>query len=82
MRHHPRGRQLLAHIPPAGAALQRELAISIRAVLGQPMSQRLPRGRTDLTPVHQPVVVYIIERDLLSVHVQAAYDGHRDLFEL
>src|ERR1700737_3253864 len=82
MRHHTGGRQLFDHIPPPGATLQRELAITIRAVLAQPAPQRLARGRTNLTPVHQAVVIHVIKRDLLSVHVKAAYHGHRDLLEL
>ena len=66
----PAAGQLLADIPPPGAALQRELRVPVRAVLGQPAPQRLPRRRTDLTPAHQPVVIHVIERDLLSVHVK------------
>ena len=47
---HPRRGQLLDHIPPPGAALQRELRVPVRAVLAQPAPQRRPRRRTDLTP--------------------------------
>ena len=33
MHPHPRGDQLLDHIPPPGTALQRELGVSFRAML-------------------------------------------------
>jgi len=79
---HARGGQLLAHIPPPGAALQRELRVPVRAVLGQPTPQHVPRRRADLAPPHQAVVVHIIERDLLPMHVKPAYHRHRDLLEL
>src|SRR6516164_4918544 len=82
MHAHPGGGQLFADVAPPGAALQRELASTIWAVLSQPGSQRLARRRTNLTPAHQPVTVDVIERDLLSVHVQTAYHRHRDLLEL
>jgi hypothetical protein len=79
----PRGRQLLTHVPPPGAALQRELRVPVRAVLGQPAPQRLPGCRAELTPVHQAVAVHIIERDLVPMHVQPAYHRHAwDLLEL
>jgi hypothetical protein len=79
---HARGRALLADIPPPGAALQRELTIPIGTVLGQPAAQRFPRRRTNLTQVHQTVLIDEIDRDLLSMHVQTAYDRHRDLLAL
>src|ERR1700741_2532546 len=82
MRHHTDGRQLLAHVTPPGAALKRELRVPIRAVLAKPAAQRSSCRRADLTPLHQPVVVYVFKGDLLSMHVQTAYDGHRDLLEL
>ena len=75
------GRQLLADIAPPGAALQREIRVPIPKMLGQPAPQRLPGRRTNLTPVHQAVVIHVIEGDLLPVHVQAAYHRHRDLLE-
>src|SRR5687767_10639917 len=76
-----RAHQLFADVPPPGAALQRELA-TIGPALAQPAPQRRAGGRTDLTPMHQPVVVHIIERHLLSMHVEPAYHCHRDLLEL
>ena len=48
MRTHTRSRQLLDHIPPPGAALQRKLTITIGAMLGQPAPQRLACRRPDL----------------------------------
>jgi hypothetical protein len=41
-----------------------------------------PRASVDVWAGHQPVAVHVIKRDLLSVHVQAAYHRHRDLLEL
>ena len=73
----PAAADLAQTIPPPGAALQRELAITIRAVLGQPAPQRTTRGRTNPTPPHHTVVIHVIERDLLPVHVKATYDCHR-----
>src|SRR4029077_14205848 len=68
---------------PPGAALQRELRVPIRAVLSQPAPQRFPGRRTDLTPVHQAVVIDVIEGDLRPMHVQTAYHRHQwDLLEL
>src|SRR4029077_18397792 len=68
---------------PPGAALQRELRVPIRAVLSQPAPQRFPGRRTDLTPVHQAVVIDVIEGDLRPMHVQTAYHRHQwDLPEL
>jgi hypothetical protein len=72
MHPHARSRQFLAHIPPPGAALQRELAVPLRAMFAQSPPQRFPRRRPDLTPMHQPVVIHVTERDLLPVHVQPA----------
>ena len=54
------------HIAPSRAALQREFRLPGRAVLAQPAPQRLPRRRTDLAQVHQPVVIHVVECDLLS----------------
>jgi hypothetical protein len=82
MHTHAGGCQLVTHVPPPGAALQREIRVPVRAVLSQPCPQRLPRRRADLTPVHQSVVVHVIKGDLLSVHVQTAYYRHWDLLEL
>ena len=76
MRHHPRCGQLLDHIPPPGTALQRELRVPARAVLAQPRPQRLQRRRADLTPPNQPVVIHIVEHDLLPMPVKPAYHRH------
>jgi hypothetical protein len=82
MHTHTRGRQLFTHVPPPSPALQREIRISACALLGQPAPQRRPRCRADLTPPHQTVIVYVIERDLLSMHVETAYHRHWDLLKL
>jgi len=42
-----------------------------------------PVGRGDLAPLHLPRHgVQVVERELLPVDIQAAYDGHRDLLKL
>ena len=82
MHAHIGGSQLLAHIPPTGAALQRELSIPVGAVLVQPTPQRGPRCRPDLPPPHQSIVVHVVERDLLPMHVKPAYHRHWDLLTL
>jgi hypothetical protein len=73
---HAGGRQFLDHVPPPGAALQRELGVPIRATLGQPRPQRRAGCRPDLTEPNQPVVIHIVERDLLPMHVKPAYHRH------
>ena len=43
----------------------------------------LPVGRGDLAALHLPGAgVDIVERDLLPVDIQPAYDRHRDLLKL
>jgi hypothetical protein len=76
MHAHPRAGYLFGDVPPPSATLQRELRVPIRAVLAQPRPQRLPRRRADLTPPNQPVVIHIVERDLLPMHVKPAYHRH------
>jgi hypothetical protein len=51
-------------------------------VLDQQTPQRLPGRWTDLTPVHQTVIIDVIESDLPPMHVETAYHRHRDLLEL
>ena len=42
-----------------------------------------PVGRGDLAALHLPGLgVQIVERDLLPMDVEPAYDGHRDLLKL
>src|SRR5262249_17486418 len=51
--------------------------------LGQPAPQRVPGCRADITPVHQSVIIHVVERDLLPMHVKPAYHRHQwDLLEL
>jgi len=83
MRHHTRSGQLLHHEPPPGAALHRDIPATVGAVLTQPATQHISRGRTNLTPPdHSRVDVHVIERDLLSMHVETTYDRHWDLLTL
>ena len=49
----------------------------------QPGPQMHPVGRGDLAALHLPGRgVQIVERELLPVDVEPAYDGHRDLLKL
>jgi len=81
---HDAGRgQLLRHVPPAGAPLQRERDVVPAAEPRQPGTQVRPVGRGDLAALHLPGRgVQIVERELLPVDIQPAYDGHRDLLKL
>jgi hypothetical protein len=84
MRHHPRTGQLLGDIPPAGAALHRELHLgSSGEPPREPLSQMLPVRRSDLAALQLTGDgVHIVERQLLSMDIQSSYDGHRDLLKL
>jgi len=76
--------QFRSDVPPPGAALDRERGIVVApgepGQLGAPV---LPvRGR-DLPAAHLPGHgVEVVEGQLLSVNIQSAYDGHRDLLKL
>jgi len=61
-----------------------EISIAAEANSGRDWFQLAhnARRRTDLAPVHQPVVIDVIEGDLLPMRVQAAYHCPRDLLEL
>jgi hypothetical protein len=71
--------ELLDHKPPTGAALHRECALEV-GQLAQPGAQACPGRRHDPTPVGlAAVAIHPVEGDLGSVHIQPAYDAHRDL---
>jgi hypothetical protein len=75
--------QLLRDVPPAGAPLQRERHVVPAGEPRQPGPQVRPVGRGDLAALHLPGTgVQIVERELLPVDIQPAYDGHRDLLKL
>ena len=75
--------QLLGHIPPARAPLQRERDVLTAGEPRQPGPQVHPVGRGDLAAAYLPGHgVEIVESDLLPVDIQPAYDGHRDLLTL
>jgi hypothetical protein len=75
--------QLLRDIPPAGAPLQRERHVLAAGEPHQPGPQVRPVGRGDLAALHLPGRgVQIVERELLPVDIEPAYDGHRDLLKL
>ena len=75
--------QLLGDIPPAGAPLKRERDVIAAGEPHQPRTQVRPVGRGDLATLHLPRRgIQIVERDLLPVDIEPAYDGHRDLLKL
>jgi hypothetical protein len=75
--------QLLGHIPPPGAPLDRERDVTAAGEPGQPGPQVLPVRRADLAAPHLPGGgIEVVESDLLPVDIQPAYDGHRDLLML
>jgi hypothetical protein len=75
--------QLLRDVPPAGAPLQRERDVIAASEPHQPGPQVRPVGRGDLAALHLPGRgVEIVERELLPVDIQPAYDGHRDPLKL
>jgi hypothetical protein len=83
MRGNPGRCQLLGDIPPPGAPLHRERDVAAAGEPRQPGPQVLPVGRGDLTALYLPSHgVEIVERQLLPVNIQPAYDGHRDLLTL
>jgi hypothetical protein len=83
VRHDAGPGQLLRDVPPASAPLQRERDVITAGEPHQPGPQVRPVGRGDLAALHLPARgVQIVERELLPVDVEPAYDGHRDLLKL
>jgi hypothetical protein len=83
MRGDPGRGQLLGDIPPPGAPLHRERDVVAACEPRQPGPQVLPVGRGDLAAPHLPGHgAGVVERQLLPVDIQPAYDGHRDLLKL
>jgi hypothetical protein len=75
--------QLLRHVPPPGAPLQRERDVAPAGEPRQPGTQVRAAGRGDLAALHLPGHrIQVVERELLPVDIQPAYDGHRDLLKL
>jgi hypothetical protein len=83
MRRDPGRGQLLGHIPPPGAPLDRERDILDAGEPRQPGPQVHPVGRADLPALHLPGLgVEAVECDLFPVDIQPACDAHRDLLKL
>jgi hypothetical protein len=83
MRGDPGRGQLLGDIPPPRAPLHRERDVAAASEPHQPGPQVLPVGRGDLAAHYLPGHrVEIVERQLLPVDIQPAYDRHRDLLTL
>jgi hypothetical protein len=75
----PGALQLLDHIPPAGAALQRERGLPAGELL-QPGAQMLTVRRGESAALALAAVgVDPVLADLAAVHLKPTYDCHRDL---
>ena len=75
--------QLLRDVPPAGPPLHRERDVVPAGEPRQPGTQVRAVSRGDLAALHLPGrSVQVVERELLPVDIQPAYDGHRDLLKL
>src|SRR2546428_7688820 len=73
----PGSHQLFDDEPPARAALDGERDVVATVEPLQPIPQRWPCGRADLARGHLTRVrVYVVERDLCSMHVKATYNCH------
>jgi hypothetical protein len=81
---YPRPAQLVGDVQPPGARLDHELSVvDAGEPLLKPCRQMRPVGRRDLAPRHLiRGRVHIVEGQLLTVHVQRAYNPHRDLLKL
>ena len=79
MRLEARRRQLLDHIPPTGATLDRHrhraLAGAGANVVIQPAAEPLPIRLPNPAPPHLPIDRRV-ERDLTSMQIEAAYHRH------
>jgi hypothetical protein len=83
VRRNPGSGQFLGNVAPAGTSLQRERDVPAAGEPRQPRTQVHTIGWGDLAPLHLPGrSVEIVERELLPVDIQSAYDGHRDLLKL
>jgi hypothetical protein len=83
VRRDPGPGQLLRDVPPAGAPLQRERHVVPAGEPRQPGTQVRAVSRGNLAALHLPGPgVQVVERELLPVDIQPAYDGHRDLLKL
>jgi hypothetical protein len=75
--------QLLRDVPPAGASLQGERDVVPAGEPRQPGPQVPAVRRGDLAALHLPRRgIQVVERELLPVDIEPAYDGHRDLLKL
>src|SRR5438445_1664017 len=73
---------LLDHEAPTGRPLQRELRLA-GGEASEPLTYRLTHRRADpAAPNLASRQLDRLERDLPAVHIQSAYDLHRDLLEL
>jgi len=83
MRGHARRGQLPGDIPPPGAPFHRERDVIAAGEPRQPRPQVLPVGGGDLAAFHLPGHgAGVVERQLLPVNIQPAYDRHPDLLKL
>src|SRR5204863_2262002 len=72
----PGGLKFLDHEPPPGAALDCERG-RLTVELLKPLTELDSRRRADLAAVNLAGLgLHVVERDLLSVHVEPTYDRH------
>jgi hypothetical protein len=75
-----RSLKLLDDVAPAGCSLQSEGGLPATEPFGEllePTAQMLAVSRADLAPVALAgLYLYVVEGDLLTVHVETAYNVH------
>src|SRR5262249_6648604 len=77
VRNDSRLRQLLRHIPPPGAPLQREMHVLLAGEPGQPGTQMLPVSRDHPAPLQLArASVQVLEGQLAAVNLKRPYDAH------
>src|SRR3954468_11898454 len=80
MRLDPRPQQLLDHIAPPGAPLQREGHVRAAGETAQPGPQALPVRRRDPPRGDLSAVgVHVVERQLLAMNIDPTHNRHQDL---
>jgi hypothetical protein len=77
------GAHLLGHVPPPGTTLHRECHRVDPVETVQPIGEMFPVRRSDPAALAAPgLLLDVVERQLLPMNVQPAYDRHRDLLNL
>ena len=73
----PGPRELLNHVPPTGATLDREGDALLTIEARQERTKVLPVRRDNPTPLNFPSLdAQIVQSQLAAMQIQASYDGH------